>query len=195
MSKWADKCLFVKKFERPYLPFFWVNCVWTFELVLWVTGTCVIGWLFSLQSAALQKKLRHLEVQVNNEKQVKDEIEHKYRYSRNLTWVAFLQIGTPEQSYHHCQSSCSCWSAFSLQSCSEPSRQSFQRTWGGGKLVTMKQQWTTTHLQHRRLAVLRLRHTSCFCLCSASASLICCVSLAVVQTFSICCRQGCCLST
>ncbi|TMS21422.1 Rho-associated protein kinase 2 [Larimichthys crocea] len=31
------------------------------------------------ESAALQKKLRLLEVQLNNEKQVKDEIEHKYR--------------------------------------------------------------------------------------------------------------------
>ncbi|XP_020498744.1 rho-associated protein kinase 2 isoform X1 [Labrus bergylta] len=31
------------------------------------------------ESAALQKKLRLLEVQMNNEKQVKDEIEHKYR--------------------------------------------------------------------------------------------------------------------
>ncbi|KAI3367945.1 hypothetical protein L3Q82_026776 [Scortum barcoo] len=31
------------------------------------------------ESAALQKKVRHLEVQLNNEKQVKDEIEHKYR--------------------------------------------------------------------------------------------------------------------
>lgn len=39
----------------------------------------VIGWFRSPQSAALQKKLRHLEVQLNNEKQVKDEMEHKYR--------------------------------------------------------------------------------------------------------------------
>lgn len=40
----------------------------------------MIGWfVFSWQSAALQKKLRLLEVQLNNEKQVKDEMEHKYR--------------------------------------------------------------------------------------------------------------------
>ncbi|XP_038584124.1 rho-associated protein kinase 2 isoform X2 [Micropterus salmoides] len=31
------------------------------------------------ESAALQKKLHHLEVQLKNEKQVKDEVEHKYR--------------------------------------------------------------------------------------------------------------------
>nr|XP_019940542.1 PREDICTED: rho-associated protein kinase 2 [Paralichthys olivaceus] len=31
------------------------------------------------ESAALQKKLRHVEVQLNNEKQVKDELEHKFR--------------------------------------------------------------------------------------------------------------------
>ncbi|CAB1439868.1 unnamed protein product [Pleuronectes platessa] len=31
------------------------------------------------ESVALQKKLRHLEVQLNNEKQVKDELEHKFR--------------------------------------------------------------------------------------------------------------------
>lgn len=41
---------------------------------------------FYLQSAALQKKLHHLEVQLNNEKQVRDEIEHKYRY-RSLSSV------------------------------------------------------------------------------------------------------------
>uniref|UniRef100_A0A3Q3G7T1 non-specific serine/threonine protein kinase n=1 Tax=Labrus bergylta TaxID=56723 RepID=A0A3Q3G7T1_9LABR len=41
--------------------------------------------VFCPQSAALQKKLRLLEVQMNNEKQVKDEIEHKYRYSRDMT--------------------------------------------------------------------------------------------------------------
>uniref|UniRef100_A0A8C4I813 Rho-associated protein kinase n=1 Tax=Dicentrarchus labrax TaxID=13489 RepID=A0A8C4I813_DICLA len=42
----------------------------------------VCDWLvvFSPQSAALQKKLRHLEVQLNKEKQGKDDIEHKYRY-------------------------------------------------------------------------------------------------------------------
>uniref|UniRef100_A0A8C4I523 Rho-associated protein kinase 2 n=1 Tax=Dicentrarchus labrax TaxID=13489 RepID=A0A8C4I523_DICLA len=40
----------------------------------------VCDWLvvFSPQSAALQKKLRHLEVQLNKEKQGKDDIEHKY---------------------------------------------------------------------------------------------------------------------
>uniref|UniRef100_A0A665W623 Rho-associated protein kinase 2 n=1 Tax=Echeneis naucrates TaxID=173247 RepID=A0A665W623_ECHNA len=37
---------------------------------------------FLFQSAALQKKLCQLEVQLNNEKQVKDDLEHKYRYSR-----------------------------------------------------------------------------------------------------------------
>lgn len=42
--------------------------------------------VFYLQSAALQKKLHHLEVQLNNEKQVRDEIEHKYRY-RSLSSV------------------------------------------------------------------------------------------------------------
>ncbi|KAG7226190.1 hypothetical protein INR49_014285 [Caranx melampygus] len=31
------------------------------------------------EAAVLQKKLRHLEVQLNNEKQVKDDLEHKYR--------------------------------------------------------------------------------------------------------------------
>uniref|UniRef100_A0A8D3DJL9 non-specific serine/threonine protein kinase n=1 Tax=Scophthalmus maximus TaxID=52904 RepID=A0A8D3DJL9_SCOMX len=36
-------------------------------------------------SAALQKKLCHLEVQLNNEKQVKDELEHKYRYGSFCT--------------------------------------------------------------------------------------------------------------
>lgn len=36
--------------------------------------------VFYLQSAALQKKLHHLQVQLNNEKQVRDELEHKYRY-------------------------------------------------------------------------------------------------------------------
>uniref|UniRef100_A0A8D3D2W5 non-specific serine/threonine protein kinase n=1 Tax=Scophthalmus maximus TaxID=52904 RepID=A0A8D3D2W5_SCOMX len=35
--------------------------------------------------AALQKKLCHLEVQLNNEKQVKDELEHKYRYGSFCT--------------------------------------------------------------------------------------------------------------
>lgn len=42
----------------------------------------IMYWLcvFSPQSAALQKKLHHLEGQLNNEKQVKDELEHKYRY-------------------------------------------------------------------------------------------------------------------
>lgn len=58
-----------------------------FKLVLEVTWTC--DWLvvFSPQSAALQKKLRHLEVQLNNEKQAKDELDHKYRYRscRNIT--------------------------------------------------------------------------------------------------------------
>uniref|UniRef100_A0A3Q0RV41 Rho-associated protein kinase 2 n=1 Tax=Amphilophus citrinellus TaxID=61819 RepID=A0A3Q0RV41_AMPCI len=34
---------------------------------------------FFSQSAALQKKLRHLEVQMNNDKQVKDDLEQKYR--------------------------------------------------------------------------------------------------------------------
>uniref|UniRef100_A0A3Q1I6E4 Rho-associated protein kinase n=1 Tax=Anabas testudineus TaxID=64144 RepID=A0A3Q1I6E4_ANATE len=33
------------------------------------------------ESAALEKKLHHLEVQLNNEKQIKDDLEHKYRYS------------------------------------------------------------------------------------------------------------------
>lgn len=33
----------------------------------------------SPQSAALQKKLRQLEVQLNNDKQFKDDLEHKYR--------------------------------------------------------------------------------------------------------------------
>uniref|UniRef100_A0A7N6B8T8 non-specific serine/threonine protein kinase n=1 Tax=Anabas testudineus TaxID=64144 RepID=A0A7N6B8T8_ANATE len=42
--------------------------------------THVIGY-FSPQSAALEKKLHHLEVQLNNEKQIKDDLEHKYRYS------------------------------------------------------------------------------------------------------------------
>uniref|UniRef100_A0A3B4Z057 Rho-associated protein kinase 2 n=1 Tax=Stegastes partitus TaxID=144197 RepID=A0A3B4Z057_9TELE len=35
-------------------------------------------------SAALQKKLRHLEVQMNNDKQVKDDLEHKYSTRKNL---------------------------------------------------------------------------------------------------------------
>lgn len=50
--------------------------------------------VFSPQSAALQKKLRHLEVQLNNEKQVKDDVEHKYRYRscRNMTMGAFLHV-------------------------------------------------------------------------------------------------------
>uniref|UniRef100_A0A673CFB8 Rho-associated protein kinase n=1 Tax=Sphaeramia orbicularis TaxID=375764 RepID=A0A673CFB8_9TELE len=38
---------------------------------------------FSPQSVALQKKLHLLEVQLNNEKQVKDDLEHKYRYSND----------------------------------------------------------------------------------------------------------------
>lgn len=42
---------------------------------------------FLLQSAALQKKLHHMEVQLNNEKQIRDDLEHKYRYwsCRNIT--------------------------------------------------------------------------------------------------------------
>lgn len=36
---------------------------------------------FSSQSAALQKKLHHLEVQLKNEKQSKDDLDHKYRCS------------------------------------------------------------------------------------------------------------------
>uniref|UniRef100_A0A671XT85 non-specific serine/threonine protein kinase n=1 Tax=Sparus aurata TaxID=8175 RepID=A0A671XT85_SPAAU len=41
----------------------------------------ICDWLvvFCQQAAALQKKLRHLEVQLNNEKQIKDDIEHKCR--------------------------------------------------------------------------------------------------------------------
>uniref|UniRef100_A0A4W6FCC4 Rho-associated protein kinase 2 n=1 Tax=Lates calcarifer TaxID=8187 RepID=A0A4W6FCC4_LATCA len=38
-------------------------------------------YIFTLQSAALQKKLRLLEVQLNNEKQVKDDLDQKHRYS------------------------------------------------------------------------------------------------------------------
>lgn len=33
------------------------------------------------QSAALQKRLRHLEVQLNNDKQIRDDLEHKCRYN------------------------------------------------------------------------------------------------------------------
>uniref|UniRef100_A0A7N6BI21 Rho-associated protein kinase n=1 Tax=Anabas testudineus TaxID=64144 RepID=A0A7N6BI21_ANATE len=50
------------------------------QLPFVVTRTHVIGY-FSPQSAALEKKLHHLEVQLNNEKQIKDDLEHKYRYS------------------------------------------------------------------------------------------------------------------
>lgn len=32
------------------------------------------------QSVALQKKLRHLELQFNNDKQARDDLEQKYRY-------------------------------------------------------------------------------------------------------------------
>lgn len=42
---------------------------------------CVI----SLQSAELQKKLHHLEVQLKNEKQHMGDLEHKYRYCANTT--------------------------------------------------------------------------------------------------------------
>uniref|UniRef100_A0A3B4XGS1 non-specific serine/threonine protein kinase n=1 Tax=Seriola lalandi dorsalis TaxID=1841481 RepID=A0A3B4XGS1_SERLL len=56
-------------------------------------------WLifFFLQSAALQKKLRHLEVQINNDKQVKDDLEHKYRYS------SCCSNNTLEHSGSNCQ--------------------------------------------------------------------------------------------
>uniref|UniRef100_A0A7N6F679 non-specific serine/threonine protein kinase n=1 Tax=Anabas testudineus TaxID=64144 RepID=A0A7N6F679_ANATE len=57
-----------KAFVGNQLPF----------VVLYLTH--VIGY-FSPQSAALEKKLHHLEVQLNNEKQIKDDLEHKYRYS------------------------------------------------------------------------------------------------------------------
>uniref|UniRef100_A0A671XVV2 Rho-associated protein kinase 2 n=1 Tax=Sparus aurata TaxID=8175 RepID=A0A671XVV2_SPAAU len=45
----------------------------------------ICDWLvvFCQQAAALQKKLRHLEVQLNNEKQIKDDIEHKCRAATN----------------------------------------------------------------------------------------------------------------
>uniref|UniRef100_A0A4W6FBZ2 Rho-associated protein kinase 2 n=1 Tax=Lates calcarifer TaxID=8187 RepID=A0A4W6FBZ2_LATCA len=42
-------------------------------------------YIFTLQSAALQKKLRLLEVQLNNEKQVKDDLDQKHRYSSCCT--------------------------------------------------------------------------------------------------------------
>uniref|UniRef100_A0A8C2XTE5 Rho-associated protein kinase n=1 Tax=Cyclopterus lumpus TaxID=8103 RepID=A0A8C2XTE5_CYCLU len=45
---------------------------------------------FPPQSAALQKKLCHLEVQLNNEKQVKGDLEHKHRYSFRASIVAHL---------------------------------------------------------------------------------------------------------
>uniref|UniRef100_A0A3Q1EUR7 Rho-associated protein kinase n=1 Tax=Acanthochromis polyacanthus TaxID=80966 RepID=A0A3Q1EUR7_9TELE len=51
--------------------------------VLWdVCDWWIIFIFLSLQSAALQKKLRHLEVQMNNDKQAKDDLDHKYRYSK-----------------------------------------------------------------------------------------------------------------
>lgn len=37
------------------------------------------------QSAELQKKLHHLEVQLNNEKQHMGELEHKYRWGAHVT--------------------------------------------------------------------------------------------------------------
>lgn len=64
---------------------------------LFLNLACKITWsdwltFFSRQSAALQKKLRHLEVQLNNDKQVKDELENKYRYRnwRNQLWQILL---------------------------------------------------------------------------------------------------------
>lgn len=57
-------------------PFVCVSCL------LYVTW-CAIG----PQSAELQKKLHHLEVQLNNEKQHMGDLEHKYRYCGNITWT------------------------------------------------------------------------------------------------------------
>lgn len=59
-----------------------ITCCECFKLFSTLSHLYILYWLcvFSLQSAALQKKLHHLEGQLNNEKQVKDELEHKYRY-------------------------------------------------------------------------------------------------------------------
>uniref|UniRef100_A0AAQ5XNZ3 non-specific serine/threonine protein kinase n=1 Tax=Amphiprion ocellaris TaxID=80972 RepID=A0AAQ5XNZ3_AMPOC len=41
--------------------------------------------------AALQKKLRHLEVQMNNDKQAKDDLDHKYRYNKTH-YISMIRI-------------------------------------------------------------------------------------------------------
>uniref|UniRef100_A0AAQ4RS63 Rho-associated protein kinase n=1 Tax=Gasterosteus aculeatus aculeatus TaxID=481459 RepID=A0AAQ4RS63_GASAC len=48
---------------------------------------CDRRFVFSPQSAALQKKLRHLEVQLNNEKQVKGDLESKHRSVSQLSFT------------------------------------------------------------------------------------------------------------
>lgn len=54
-----------------------------FNLGFELTRDWSLVWVFFplfQQSAELQKKLHHLEVQLNNEKQHMGDLEHKYRY-------------------------------------------------------------------------------------------------------------------
>lgn len=75
-----------------------------------MTWLCVIDY-FSSQSAALQKKLHHLEVQLNNEKQIKDDLEHKYRYSSCCINKILTYSGT---NFHLFKISCSLFSELPL---------------------------------------------------------------------------------
>lgn len=95
--------------------------------------------VLSPQSAALQKKLRHLEVQLNNEKQVKVDIEHKYGYRswRTSCLFSFCSSVNPEDCRRSCPDSFICSGVFSLQSCLQPSRQTFQRAWRRGELISL----------------------------------------------------------